>query len=95
MIRTLIIAAALALGACVSDPTAQPTIPSEVAGSGACKASDHRGLIGKQAVDIDRAKLPKSFRILCAGCAATTDIRPDRLTIELNRANQVETVRCQ
>ncbi len=95
MIRPLTIAAALLLCACVSDPAAQPTIPSEVVGSGACKVGDYRDLIGKQAVDIDRTKLPKSFRILCPGCAATTDIRPDRLTIELNRANQVETVRCQ
>jgi hypothetical protein len=95
MIRPLMIAAALALSACVTDPTAQPTISSEIAGSRACKVSDYRDLIGKQAVDIDRTKLPKSFRILCPGCAATTDIRPDRLTIVLNRANQVEAVRCQ
>jgi type 1 fimbria pilin len=96
MIRTLTIAAAaLALSGCASSPSGQPTIPSEVAGSGACKVDKYRDLVGKQAVDIDRATLPKSFRIVCQDCALTTDNRPDRLTILLNRANQVESVRCQ
>jgi hypothetical protein len=96
MIRTLTIAAAMvALSGCVSNPAAQPTVSSEVVGSGVCKVEKYRALVGKQAVDIDRSTLPKSFRIVCQDCALTTDNRPDRLTILLNRANQVESVRCQ
>jgi hypothetical protein len=60
-----------------------------------CIAADHQHLIGKNERDIDRARLPQSFRIICHGCQATMDFRQDRLSIQLDADNKVVSASCE
>lgn len=60
-----------------------------------CVAADHQHLIGKAERDIDRGKLPQSFRIICHDCMATKDFRQDRLSIQLDADNKVASARCE
>jgi hypothetical protein len=60
----------------------------------ACNAADYQYLIGKAEDDIDRDRLPATFRIVCADCQVTMDYNPNRLNVQLDANNVVESVSC-
>lgn len=82
--------AAVALSACVIDLGSTTNVNQPVA----CGAAKHQSLIGKASSEIDRATLPSSFRIVCFQCPMTMDYREDRLTIQLDKNERVESARC-
>lgn len=59
-----------------------------------CEASAHASLVGKKDSEIDRARLPSTFRIICHDCQVTQDYAPNRLNIHLDTENRVASVRC-
>lgn len=67
---------------------------SDDSGRGQCDGAKYQSLLGKEASSIDRATLPESFRIVCAGCATTKDYRSDRLTLQLDASNRVASATC-
>lgn len=90
-------AAGLAVSACVVsiDSDRAPAARQEVSNRPVqCDASRYQSLIGQEASTIDRATLPKEFRIVCAGCPMTMDYREDRLTLVLDKANRVSSASC-
>ena len=65
-----------------------------VGGAATCDPSRYQYLIGQTDEDIDRSRLPKTYRIICAGCMATMDFNADRLNIQLSPNKHVGSVRC-
>lgn len=92
-LKTAIAAAAIAtLAGCIIIDADQPSIDARVERS--CQAERYQSLVGKEASSIKRESLPSAFRMVCAGCPMTMDFRQDRLTIQLDQANRVESARC-
>lgn len=63
-------------------------------GQESCDASSYQYLIGQNETDINRSRLPKTFRIICAECMVTQDLNPNRLNIHLGTDKKVGSVRC-
>jgi len=91
------VAAALALGAlaaCVHITVNEAQGARPTGGADSCDAGLYGYLLGQDEASIDRRRLPKSFRIVCAECMVTQDFRPDRLSIHLGADKKVGSVRC-
>jgi len=93
MLKPLIAAVALgALAACVAINVTEANLPS--GGQESCDASSYQYLIGQHETEIERTRLPKTFRIICAECMVTQDLNPNRLNIHLGTDKKVGSVRC-
>ncbi|MFZ4121869.1 MAG: I78 family peptidase inhibitor [Caulobacterales bacterium] len=63
-------------------------------GQPTCQAQAYDPLIGVQEDEVDRDRLPQTFRIVCHDCQITMDHNPNRLTIQLDAQNKVASVNC-
>ena len=88
--------AALAVGALagciaieVNEAASRP-----VGGAETCEAQSYQYLVGQNEAAIDRTRLPKSYRVICAECMVTMDHNPNRLNIHLGTDKKVGSVRC-
>lgn len=86
--------AALAVGSLAGCIAVSVNANLPTGGQNSCDASAYQYLIGQNETDIDRTRLPKTFRIVCAECMVTQDLRPDRLNIHLGTDKKVGSVRC-
>lgn len=79
--------------ASLGPPTAQqpPAPPSEDAN--ACHVELYQSLIGQPIDAVDRTTLP-THRVICAGCMATMDFVAERLTIQLDQDDKIDSLRC-
>jgi hypothetical protein len=59
-----------------------------------CEVAAFQSLVGQRDDEIDRDRLPQSFRIICHDCQATMDYNPNRLNIQLDPQNRVASVSC-
>lgn len=89
-IRSLSVAAALALTACapVASSPDQTPVPQR------CDAAAARSLIGTH---VGAVTFPRGadVRIVCTTCPITRDLRPDRLNVRFNQATGIiESVDC-
>lgn len=89
-------------------PVGAPISPSDPAldGSiaqpepiGECNADAAQALVGQEATDalVEQARVDsgsESVRVLAPGDAATMDFRPDRLNIDVNDVNVIQSLRC-
>jgi hypothetical protein len=66
-------------------PTARPAT---------CDIAAYQSLIGQGDRQIDRSRLPQTYRVICFECQATMDYNANRLTIQLDRENRVAAVSC-
>ena len=65
-----------------------------VGGAETCDATQYQYLVGQTEDQIDRSRLPKANRIICAGCMATMDFNPNRLNIQMSPNKRVGSARC-
>lgn len=86
--RTLILAPALLLGACVAPP------PPEKPDADACKASTYQGLVGQPKTVLDTMMLPARSRVIGPGDAITMDFSPQRLNVEIGKDDRIAKVAC-
>lgn len=63
-------------------------------GQATCQSQAYSPLIGLQEDEVDRDRLPQTFRIVCHECQITMDHNPNRLTIQLDANNKVASVNC-
>lgn len=84
--------AALVACAATKDDNAPANLPA--GGSERCDAAAYGYLVGQSETEIDRTRLPKAFRIICAECMVTQDFSPNRLNILLDTDRKVGSVRC-
>lgn len=83
------------LAACVAISVNEAPRPAPPAGGAeSCDAAAHAYLVGQDEAAIDRTRLPKAFRIVCAECMITMDHNPNRLNIQLGTDRRVGSVRC-
>lgn len=91
------IIAALAVGAlagCIAIEVNEAPDARPRGGAQTCNEEGYQYLVGQRDADIDRSRLPSSFRIVCAECMVTQDFSPNRLNIHLGTDNTVASVRC-
>lgn len=84
-------AAAGLLSACV---VAEGPVTGPAPGPDACGASGFKGLVGQRGSVLIGIALPEGTRVLRPGMPMTTDFRPDRLNIELDRNDRIARVFC-
>lgn len=104
----LALTGALALGACVTQPTTyrqldrvvdnyaadQPQTAEQATQSDTCGAARFRHLIGTDAAAIDRSTLPPGARIITPDAMVTQDFSPGRLNIFTGTDGKVSSMRC-
>jgi hypothetical protein len=88
------VSAAALLAGCVIIAVDKDEADTGKSGPQSCAAGTYDRLIGRNEADIDRGRLPRSFRIVCSDCAVTMDHNPDRLTIRLDEQNRVVSATC-
>jgi Peptidase inhibitor I78 family len=91
----LAVLAASALAGCVVisvDEAEYSDLPR--GGSATCDANAYQGLVGVAEADVDRRRLPQTFRMVCHDCQVTMDFNPNRLTIQLDANNRVSSLSC-
>jgi hypothetical protein len=59
-----------------------------------CGADALQGLVGQSASVLQTMKFGQETRIIRPGMAVTMDYRPDRLNIEIDRAERIVRVHC-
>lgn len=82
------------LAGCVFIDVHDAPDPRPPGGAATCNADQYGYLVGQTEAQIDRSRLPKTYRIICAGCMATMDFNPDRLNIQMRPDKRVGAVRC-
>ncbi|MFQ8430304.1 I78 family peptidase inhibitor [Amaricoccus sp. W119] len=82
----------LLLGACENMTTGEGT--TAISGRDSCGAIDHQDLVGQSAAALDASALPEGTRVLYPGMPATTDFRPDRMSVEVGGGDTVARVVC-
>ena len=89
----LILAGALALGACAAEQ-AGPT-PLPVDGPDQCRASAYQRFVGQNRSALPAQPAGETWRVVCSTCAMTMDYRPDRLNIVYDtQTNIIREVKC-
>lgn len=86
--------AAGALAGCIAIEVNEVADTRPAGGSLTCDASQYQYLIGQSEGEIDRTRLPRANRIICAECMVTMDHSPNRLNIHLGTDKRVGSVRC-
>lgn len=89
--------AALAIGvlaACVAGNVNEAPGNLPVGGAETCDAGAYAYLVGQDEAAIDRTRLPKAHRVICAECMVTMDHNPNRLNVHLGVDKKVGSVRC-
>lgn len=96
MLKPLLISLAVgALAGCIAiEVNEAPQYVGPASGAATCDAGQYQYLIGQNEADIDRSRLPRSFRIVCAECMVTMDHNPNRLNVHLGADKRVGSVRC-
>lgn len=95
MWKPIIFAAAVgALAGCIAIEVNEAPDNRPAGGAATCDAAQYQYLIGQNEADIDRSRLPRTFRIICAECAVTMDYSANRLSIQLGADKRVGSVRC-
>ncbi|MDZ4775446.1 MAG: I78 family peptidase inhibitor [Alphaproteobacteria bacterium] len=95
MLKPIIVAAAFgALAACVAINVNEAPDSRPAGGAETCDASLYVYLVGQDESAIDRTRLPKAHRIVCAECMVTMDHNPNRLNLHLGTDKKVGSVRC-
>lgn len=82
------------LAGCIAIEVNEAPDNRPVGGAATCDASAYQYLIGQNEADIDRSRLPRAFRIVCAECMVTMDHNPNRLNIHLGSDKRAGSVRC-
>lgn len=60
----------------------------------ACRASEHQGLVGRSRLTLPEPP-PDNWRVGCVTCPMTEDLRPDRMNVLFDEADDViREVRC-
>ena len=72
----------------------QAAPPAKPAAPDLCGAAGLQGLIGQPGDVVARMTLPKGTRVIAADSAITTDLRRERLNIELDAKGRVQSVAC-
>ena len=89
MKRSVVLALALALAACVpQEPDTTPD-PAQV-----CGAAGFQGLIGQPDSALAGLTLPQETRIIRPGMAVTMDFRETRLNIETDAEKRISRIYC-
>lgn len=95
MIKPVLAALAIsALAGCIAIEVNERAPVRPAGGALTCDAGAYGYLVGQHESEIDRTRLPSSFRIVCAECMVTMDHNPNRLNIQLGADNKVGSVRC-
>lgn len=96
MWKPVVFAAAVGLlaGCIAIEVNEAPEYAAPAGGAATCDASLYGYLVGQNEADIDRSRLPRAFRIICAECMVTMDHNPNRLNIHLGTDKRVGSVRC-
>lgn len=71
-----------------------PEVPNQRATPDLCGASGLQGLIGQPGDVVARMTLPKGTRVIAADSAITSDLRRERLNIELDAKGRVQRIAC-
>lgn len=87
MIVPTLLAATLALGACVETPPTDPLAP-------ACGAEGLSGLVGQNRKVLETMKFANTVRVIEPGMAVTMDYNPTRLNIELDAKGTITRLTC-
>lgn len=85
--------AALAICAMALVAACQPVV-SDGPDLGTCGADALQGLVGQPASVLETMKFAGETRIVRPDMAVTMDYRPDRLNIEIDRAERISRVHC-
>jgi len=80
------------LAAC--QPVAQPEPMPEGPDQALCGADALQGLVGQPASVLQTMKFGQDTRIIRPDTAVTMDFRPDRLNIDIDRAERISRVYC-
>jgi len=96
MLKPLIVSLAVgALAGCIAiEVNEAPEYAAPAGGAATCEASQYQYLVGQKEADIDRSRLPRVHRIICAECMVTMDHNPNRLNVHLGTDKRVGSVRC-
>lgn len=78
MKTTLILAGALMLGACASEPTAPPPMSDA---PDQCRASSYQRFVGQNRSALPAQPAGETWRVVCSTCAVTMDYNPSRLNV--------------
>lgn len=89
----LILLMALGLAACApSGPVSQ--LPRLTAETDTCDGLQYTGLIGRDATDLERVLILRQVRVLRPGQPVSRDLRPGRITFDINANGVIGDVRC-
>lgn len=95
MIKPVLVALAVgALAGCIAIEVNEAPPQGPAGGAETCDAQSYQYLVGQNEAVIDRTRLPKAYRIVCAECMVTMDHNPNRLNIHLGTDKKVGSVRC-
>ncbi|MFN4092437.1 MAG: I78 family peptidase inhibitor [Brevundimonas sp.] len=74
----LMLAGALMLGACASEPTAPPPMSDA---PDQCRASSYQRFVGQNRSTLPAQPAGETWRVVCSTCAVTMDYNPSRLNV--------------
>lgn len=83
-----------ALAGCIAIEVNEAPDARPAGGAATCDATLYGYLVGQDEAAIDRTRLPRAYRIICAECMVTMDHNPNRLNIQLGADKRVGSVRC-
>ncbi|MCU0909603.1 MAG: I78 family peptidase inhibitor [Rhodobacteraceae bacterium] len=86
----LVLILALPLAACVAPG---PSLPP-VGAVDACRASEHRDLLGQSRDRVEGRRFPGAVRVLGPTDAATMDLQPTRINFDTDDRGTIVGVRC-
>lgn len=93
MLKPLIAAMVVGLvAACAGAHKEAQSLPA--GGAETCDTEAYQYLVGLKEADIEKTRLPGTFRIVCHDCAMTMDINPHRLTVKLGPDGKVASASC-
>lgn len=85
----------LALGACAEMHAGLPGNDEAAAAEGrTCGADERQAWVGQSVAALNDVDLPEGTRVLFPTTPATMDYRPDRLNVEVNKADSIARVYC-
>ena len=87
-------AVVVALAGCIAIEVNEAPDARPAGGASTCDAARYGYLVGQDEGAIDRSRLPRASRIICAACMVTMDHNPNRLNIQLGADKRVGSVRC-
>lgn len=85
----------MALGACAEMKAEMAKdAPADAADGRTCGADERQGWVGQSVASLNDVDLPEGTRVLFPTTPATMDYRPERLNVEVNKADAIARVYC-